>query len=292
MSSRKEALEGPRQVDDEPLAWEDLGVRPAGRAFRQSLSELMLRPGRFFRRMAVSGGLREPLTFFVLVLIGTVVMAFPAALAHFGLTAPDPERVAAAVYRMHVLPARVAGLLLVLLPLTVAVACGTALLAGTLFHAGGRQFSGGNWEGSVSVWLYSAGAALVPLAMAAAVVFAISLAGYLLGMPWPQTRDTTAPLTQWAALILCGAAVGAGVVLLVVNLAVGTAQAFRVDAMQGAAAGLAGLLLVAVAVGGAAWAFLQKGMGRGLIAAGAVVCVASALTALYILRSGRAAENA
>jgi hypothetical protein len=292
MVERNDTPQAGRQPEEELLAWENLGAQPARQAFRKSLAELMLRPGRFFRAMAVSGGLHEPLTFFAIVLTAAVIVAFPAALAYFGLAAPDPERVTAAVYRLHALPPRVAGLLLVLLPLTVAAACGAAVLLGTLFHVGGRPFSGGGWEGSVSVWLYSAGAALVPLTAAMAAVFVVALVGYLLGIPWPQTRHTTAFLAQWAALILCGTAVAAGVLLIVADAALGTARASGLDPMQGTAAALAGLVLVTLALGGTAWAFVRWGLGRGLVTGGAVLCVMGVLTALYIVRSRRAEGSA
>ena len=86
------------QARNDLLDWENLSEVPAGRALRRSLAELLVRPGRFFGKMAISGGLFEPLAFFAVVLGAAILLAFPAALAYVRLAAPDPERVGAAAY--------------------------------------------------------------------------------------------------------------------------------------------------------------------------------------------------
>ena len=130
------------------LSWEDLGAQPAGRAFRRSLAELLRRPGAFFRKMALTGGLHEPVAFFAIVLGAVIVLAFPAALAYFVLMQPDPARMAPEVYARYVLAAQGTGLALVLLPVALAAGAGAMVLLGTLFHLAGKPFGARNWEGS------------------------------------------------------------------------------------------------------------------------------------------------
>jgi hypothetical protein len=269
-----------------PLSWESLGAQPAGRAFRRSLAELLARPRRFFRRMALNGGLHEPLTFFALMLAAAVVLSFPAALSYFGVAAPDPDQVSPDVYRAYALPARWSGMLLVLLPLVLVGAGVAMVLLGTLFHAGSKPFGTGNWEGSVSVWLYAGAAALAPTVLAVAVFFGVSLAGYLLGLALPAAGDAAGAFVRWTFLILCPAALLAAAALLVVGTTVGCTQAFGLDPLLGAAAAVSGLLVVAAAVALSTWSFVRWGGPVGLVVAGgwALLSVAVATGALMVSR--------
>lgn len=281
-----------QQAASEPtrelLSWENLGAQPAGRAFRCSLRELLAHPGRFFGKMAVNGGLYEPLTFFAVMLGLWIVLAFPAALTYLQLAAPDPERLGAEAYADALLPARAAGLLLVLLPLALAGACALMVLLGTLFHAGAKLFGAGNWEGSVSLWLYAGGAALVPPAAATGVVFAVSLAGWLLTLLWPEAGAAARQFAAWTGLVLFAAGLLTGGALLVADTAVGCVRAFGLEPVLGAAAGVSGLVVVGAALGGTVWSFHHGGATAGAAAAAGCACMAAVLALL----AGRAARRA
>jgi hypothetical protein len=292
LEAKVRPAELPGGPEDHLLAWENLGAQPARRAFRRSLWELLVRPGSFFRKMAVTGGLDEPIAFFAIVLTALILVSFPAALAYFGLAAPDPERMAAEVYRSYVLPARLAGLVLVLLPVAVVGASVAAVLLGTLFHVGGKTFGAHNWEGSVSVWLYSASAGLVPVVAAVSIVLVVALGGYLLGIPWPASKGTTGAIAQGTATILLLAGPLAGLLFLLVDVIVGCTRAFELDGVQGAAAGVSGLLLVAVAAGAALWAYKRGGVVWGLIAAGTAMCVAAVVAGVAAMQARRAGGEA
>ena len=275
-------------ADGAPLAWEHLGSVPAAGAFRQALAGLLWRPHRFFARMAVTGGLYEPLTFFAILLAAAVAVAFPAALSYYGVAAPDRERVSADVYRFYVLPARVTGLLLVLLPLVVVAGSAAMVLLGSLYHAGAKAFGARNWEGSVSVWLYSAGAALAPPVAALAVFLPVCLAGYLLSLQWPEVHEPAASLAHWMALALGSAGLLGGAAALIVDLTVGCGQASRLEPQVGAAAGVAGLAVVVAATGGVVWTFGRWGPAWGLAAAAACLAAGGIVAALSRIAARRA----
>jgi hypothetical protein len=234
----------------ELLDWEDLGAQPAARAFRASLTELLRRPAAFFRKMALSGGLHEPVTFFALILGAVVVLAFPAALSYFSLMRPDPARASQEVYGRYMLAAQGTGLALVLLPAVLAAGAGAMMLLGTAFHLAGKPFGARNWEGSLSVWFYSGAAALVPLAAALALLLLVSLLGCLIGLAMPGAQEMAAPVARWTLMVGLAAALLAGVGLLLSLTAVGCAEAFELDAILGAAAGVSGAAAAAALVVG------------------------------------------
>jgi len=265
MSAETAARDMELEQGGELLRWEDLGSQPAGYAFRRTMRELLARPQSFFRKMALTGGLHEPLTFFAIVVAAGLLIAFPSALAYCGLSAPDPGRVTPQAYAAHWFPARAGGLMLVLAPLVLVVGGGAMVLLGTLFHLAGKPFGARNWEGSVSIWLYAASAALMPLVFSLGVAGAVSLAGYLIGIPWPGTRETAAHLARWTWLVLGSAGLLAGAALLVVDTAVGTMQAFGVDMAFGISAGVSGVLVASAATAATAWA-VQIGPRATLIA--------------------------
>jgi hypothetical protein len=276
---------------EELLSWENLGAEPAGSAFRRSMRELLARPDSFFRKMAVSGGLHEPLTFFAIVAAAGLLIAFPAALSYCVLSAPDPERVTPQAYSAHMLPARVSGLLLVLTPLVLVGGAAAMVLLGTLFHLAGKPFAARSWEASVSVWVYSVSAALMPLVFCLGVAGAVSLAGYLIGIPWPGTRDTAAPLARWTWLVLGSAGLLAGAALLVVDASVGTTRALAVDLSFGITAGVSGVIVAAAAVTATAWGVGRGGVRGTLIAACGWVLFAFVAGVAGIVRSRRAARS-
>jgi hypothetical protein len=281
----QQATTEPRQ---ELLSWENLSGWPAGTAFRRSLAELLVHPGRFFGKMSLSGGLFEPLTFFAVVLGLGLVVAFPAALVYLQLAAPDPERLGAAAYAAALMPARATGLLLVLLPLALAVACGLMVLLGTVFHAGAKPFGARNWEGSVSLWLYTGGAALTPSVAAVAFTFAVSLAGWLLALLWPETRGSAQQIAAWTGRILIAAGLLAGAVLVVLDAAVGCVRAYGLEPVLGAAAAVAGLVAVGIAAGSTVWAFGHVGAAVGTAVGAGWTCAAT----VGALLAGAAAERA
>jgi hypothetical protein len=167
----------------------------------------------------------------------------------------------------------------VLLPLVLIGGGAAMVLLGTVFHAAGKAFGARNWEGSVSIYLYAASAALVPLVVSLVASFLVAGIGYLVAIPWPATREVTAPFARWTGLILCPAGLLAGLALLVVDAAAGCTRAFGLDPMLGAAAGVSGILLSAVVVGGTLWSFSQWGMGVGLVTMAVVACVVAVAAA-------------
>lgn len=264
------------------LPWENLGAHRARDAFRRTLAELVFHPGEFFEKMATSGGLHEPLTFFWLVLLGVVLPSFPLALSYFGLTAPDPAGVSTEVYNMHLLPPRVAGIGTVLLPVVLAV-CGLAVVAcGTVFHAGARWFGACRWEGSVSIWTYAGGLGLVPVALAMAVCAVVSIACHLSTLPWlAVSTDAAGSVASVAVAGLGGLSVFAGLCLFLLSLVVGCVKSFTAGS-SGVAAALAGLIAVGLLVGLCPALFVLSGLTAGLIALGAV----AALTVVSLLLHG------
>jgi hypothetical protein len=255
----------------ELLSWEDLGAQPAGRAFRRSMGELLCHPASFFHKMALTGGLHEPVTFFSIVLAAVIVLAFPTALAYLAVMQPDPVRMAPGLYARYVLAAQGTGLALVLLPVTLAAGAGTMVLLGTVFHLAGEPFGARNHEGSLSIWFYSAAAALVPPAAALGLLLLVSLAGCLAGLP--------PAVAHWTLLVGGGAAALAGAALLLGLTTVGCAEAFELEPVLGTAAAFCGALAAAaVAAAGV--------IGLGWLAA----CGAFALAGLAVAALRRGGE--
>ncbi len=272
------------------LEWEQMGRGSPGRALVSATAQLLRDPAGFFGRMATSGGLNEPLIFFLAILAGVVVVSFPAALSYFGLTAPDPSEVPVRVYHWHALPPKATGVMLGLLPEVLVVGAVLAVLSGSLFHLPGRAFGGGRWEGSVSIWLYALGGALVPMAAAAGVLLLVSLVGYLLGIPLPAAREPAARVARVAALALLPAGALVGFVLLVRNLVTGCTTAFGLDAVLGPAAAVSGLLLVAATLALCAGSFRYWGFRWGLLASG-LAAVGTVLIAVVGRRAAAPEET-
>jgi hypothetical protein len=291
MTDRATASGAAGVAEKESLEWENLGAHASGRAFRKSLGELLLRPGRFFRKMALRGGLHEPLTFFGILLGVLILLAFPAALSYFGLTAPDPAETPVEVYQLHTLPSRVTGVLLVLLPVAVVVGVAATALLGSLFHGPAKLFGARNWEGSVSVWAYSSAAALVPPVAVAALIFVVSLAGYLLALAWPGVREPAGDVARWVATAALPAGGLVGLVLLVRNTIKGCSQAFGLDGSPGVAAALSGLLLIAALTVACIAAYRQWGFAGGTIVLGGVLVVAGVPAVLHVTSRRTAGEE-
>ncbi len=278
------------QSDAAPaLDWENLSQQSSGVAFRRSLKELVLHPGRFFDRMATTGGLREPLTFLLLIGAAMILMSFPLALSYFGLTAPDPldPEVTTQQYNWHLLAPRLSGFITVLLPVTLVVAGVLAVAEGTFFHLGARFFGARNWEGSVSIWCYAKSAGGAAAVAAEAVACVIAIACYLLTLVWPAARPGAARLVQVGLLALGGAALLGSVLLFFSALGRGCIHSFRLPAERGVAAALAGVLLATLAAAGIGVGFLKWGLVGGLITAASAAILAVILTLVNVL-SGRA----
>lgn len=262
---------------DRMLAWEDLSARRPAAAFQDTLRELIFEQGKFFDRMAVTGGLREPLTFFWLLLAGGILMSFPLALAQFALTAPDPMQVSAEVYNLHLLPPRATGFLTVLLPVTLCLAGMAMVIQGTIFHLGGKFFGARNWEGSVSIWCYARSAGLAPIVAAEAVACAVSIPAWLVTLVWPGGRPAVGAVAHWCLLVLGCVAGVCAIVLFVSAVIRGCIRAFRLPPEVGLAAAVAGLLLtLAIA------AFLGTGFLRWGLLGGAVTTASSALILIVL----------
>jgi len=275
----------------EPLSWEALGQGAPAAAFRRSMRDLLLQPGRFFGRMALDGGLHEPLTFFAVCLGALLLMAFPAALSYFGLTAPQPGQVAADVYRLHTLPCRITGLLVVLLPLVLVVAEAAMVVLGSVFRLPGRLFGESSWEGTVSVWLYSWSAALVPMIVATVVVFALSLVGFLLGLGLSGAGGTLAAVARWCAMVLLPLGLLAGLLALVRSVVVGCREALELDRTVALSFALSGLIFLAVILAGCIVGFRHWGFRGGFIALAIAAAVAVLITVVSSIKSRRAKRS-
>ncbi|MFO7956887.1 MAG: hypothetical protein R6X33_07280 [Candidatus Brocadiia bacterium] len=273
------------------LSWEALGEGSPAAAFRRSLRDLLLKPARFFGRMAVDGGLHEPLTFFAVCLGALLIVAFPAALSYFGLTAPEPGEAAADVYKLHTLPARITGLLLVLLPLVLVVADAVTVVLGSVFRLPGRLFGEAPWEATVSIWLYSCGAAMVPLVAAAAVVFALSLAGFLIGLGASGAGEAIAGLARWCAMVLLPLALLVGLVALVRSVVVGCREALHLDRTVALSFALSGLIFLSAILAGCIVGFRRWGFRGGFIALAVAAAVAVLITVVSSIKSRRAKRS-
>ena len=267
------------------LAWEDLSAHAPSAAFRQTLKELLLRPGLFFEKMSTTGGLREPLAFFWVILTIMILLSFPLALSYFALAAPAPMEVSTEVYNRHLLLPRAAGFLTVLLPVVLAVAGAMIVLGGTVFHLGARFFGARNWEGSVSIWCYAKSAGMAPVALAEAAACVVCIGCYLLTLAWPGARPAAASVARWSLFGLGGGA-AVGVLLSLTALFHGCIRAFKLSAERGAAAVLAGVLLVGALAAGVGYAFLKRGLRGGLIASGAAAVALAILLVMHILSGG------
>ena len=245
MSGDEEAVAS-RGLDSAPeyLSWENLSAQPPWSAFWQSLKELAFHPADFFDKMAVSGGLHEPLTFLWIVIFVTVLPTFPLALSYFGLTAPDPGRVPAEVYHAHLLLPRAAGFVTVLLPLALVLCAFLAVVCGSVLHLAAGLFGACRWEGSVSVWCYSTSSGLVPVTASVGAGAVVSILCWLCALFWPGAREGAASVACVALWGLLGAALLVGIVAFLVALLTGCARSLKLSGARGAAAALLGLVLV------------------------------------------------
>jgi len=255
------------------LTWENLGTQSPWRAFRQSAVDLLLRPGRFFDKMATSGGLREPLAFYWIVAGAMLLLSFPLALAYFGLVAPDPMSVSIEEYKGYLLTPRITGFLTVLAPVTLALGGILVVLEGSVFHLGARLFGARNWEGSVSIWTYSRGAGMLPLAVGEALACLIAVICYLLTLQWPDSRPGIASVGETCVMVLLGAGMIAGVLMQIVTLFQGCIRSFKLGTAEGVASAIAGLAVLIVIVVGIEIGFTKWGLEGGLITIGSAIAL-------------------
>ena len=272
------------------LAWESLAARQPGSAFVQTLRELVFSQGRFFEKMATTGGLREPLTFFWILLSAVIVMSFPLALSHFALTAPDPAEVGTEVYNLHLLAPQAAGFVTVLMPLSLCVGGMITVIQGTVFHLGAKFFGARSWEGSVSIWCYARSAALAPIVAAEALACVISILAYLLTVAWPAAGAASASVAHWSLLVLVGAAVLCSLVLFFSAVVHGCLRSFKLPPEVGLAAALAGVLLVIAFAAFVGVGFFRWGLIGGIITTGgsALIMLTLALTHHFAAREAGA----
>ena len=260
-----------RQDAKQFLPWENLATEPPWRAFRRSAIELLLRPSRFFDKMATTGGLREPLAFYWIVLGAMLLLSFPLALTYFGLLAPDSMSVSAEEYSTYLLAPRITGFLTVLAPVTLALAGILVVLEGLVFHLGARLFGARNWEGSVSIWTYSRGAGMLLVAAGEALACPVAIVCYLLTLLWPDSRTGIASVAQTCVLVLLGAGMVAGAMAQIVTLFQGCIRSFKLSTAEGAASAISGLAVLIVVVGGIELGFKKWGFEGGLITIGSAV---------------------
>jgi len=272
----------------EPLPWENLSARSASGAFRAGLCDLALHPRRFYPGVATSGGLHEPLMFFAILLGATIIVSFLAALAYFGL-AQAPVHTGGTgllalqtadvrAYELLALPSRALTVTLVLLPEVLVLGAVIMVGLGTLFHLGGKPFGADPWEGSVSVWLYAASAALVPLAIASVLILIGSVGCHL----FVSTESGIPPALSTGVRIACSVGAIAALILLLVHALLGCIHTLGLDASTAGAATAAGLLTpVALIVLCAIGQTTPLG-GKSWLAGLAAVAV---LTIIQVLRS-------
>ena len=208
------------------------------------------------------------------------------ALAYFGLTAPNPVNVGADVYNRYLFAPRAAGFLTVLLPLVLAVGGVFLVLAGTIFHLGARFFGARNWEGSVSIWCYAKSAGVVPLVAAEAAGCGICIVCYLVALAAPGARSAAASAAQISLLALGGAASLLSIILFFLAVFSGCTRSFKLPAERGAAAGLAGLLLLGVICAGVGIGVRKWGLKGGLIAVGSAALLIGILLVMHLASSG------
>ena len=280
MTVGEHAADAPAKMpDDQLLAWENLGAQPPACAYRQSLRELLFCPGRFFQKMATSGGLREPVMFAWIETTVMVLLGFPLALSYFALTAPQPMEVSTAVYNMHLLAPRVTGFAVVLLPVVLVAAAVSLVVGGSLFHLGARLFGARNWEGSVSVWCYAKSASAAPLAAAEALLCALCIVCYLITLLWPQARGAVGSVAETSLLVLGGLGVLVSVALFFIATVMGCTRVWELERAEGAAAALAGVLVAGASTLGVALAFRLWGAKEGCFILVAAVVLLGLLAA-------------
>jgi len=277
--------------EQRPLPWENRAEMASLRAFWATLGELLLRPARFFTRMAVCGGLNEPLTFFWILSGLCILLSFPLALTYFALTAPDPETVTVSVYQQHLLASQITGSISILSPV-VTVALGvTLILLGSLFHVGAGWFGALNWEGTISIVCYSGSLALVPVAAGMAAGFLVAFLCYLVAFIGPGAAAGAGAVTAWVAPTVLILALVVGGVLFLLGLILGFSRTFRLGTLRGAGAALAGLILAVGLPALVVHAFRSRGPVLGFICLGAAGVALSVLALAHRLVGPRANDT-
>ena len=279
----RQSAELPRQTaknEEQVLPWENLGAHHAWHAFRRTLAQLITNPRDFFSRMATSGGLHEPVTFFWMMMLTVILPSFPLALSYFGLTAPDPGQVSVEVYNAHLLAPRITGITTVLLPVALVLGGVLLVMCGSIFHAGAKWFGVPRWEGSVSLWSYAGGLGLLPVALAAWVCAILCIGGYLATVWAPGTAATLGSIA-WGIIFWGGMlSVVVGFGLFVMALIIGSVNAMDMDTGPGAAASLLGLIFVGAFAVLVPVLFSTHGWQTGLMTLG--ICTAAAVLCLLL----------
>ena len=259
-----------------PLSWENLGERGQWKALRETLVDLARDPGGFFDRMAVSGGLYEPVGFLWVFLAAVILPGFPLALAYFGLTAPAPEQVSVDVYNYHLLLPRATGILAALLPLALVAGTAWALLCGTMLYLGSIPFGGSRWEGAISTWCYAASAALAPLSAGLCLGAVVATGCYFLVDLLPAAEA----IGRFSTYALVGLGLLAGLAWFAICLFAGCARALELPGARGAATGIFGLALSGtVLVGWPVAGVLWGARGAAGAAAGLAILVVFLISA-------------
>ena len=276
----------------ESLSWEDPGARTTWRAFRETSRELLRHPGRFVTRMAREGGLREPLLFYWIILACICLLSFPLTLAYFGISAPAPSAVSLETYELHLLPPRLTGFVVVLLPVVLPAAGVGLMLTGSIFHLGARLFGNRGWECSVSIWCYAKSASALPIALGEALACILVVVSYAVTVLVPETRDPVVSYVRIGLWGIGGLALLCSVTWFFVTLIAGCIQACELEPATGVASALAGILLTLLATSGPVAAWFFRGWSGGLIALGGVVLVLAILTVTgHMMHSAAGSES-
>ena len=274
----------PAEGEDQVLPWENIGAHHAWFAFRRTLAQLITNPGGFFDRMATSGGLHEPVTFFWLMMLAVIVPSFPLALSYFGLTAPDPGQVPVEVYNTHLLAPRITGITTVLLPITLVLGGVLLVGLGSIYHAGAKWLGVKRWEGSVSLWSYAGGLGLLPVGLAACICAVLCIAGYVATI-WAPGAQATLGSVAWGVIFWVGMlSVIVGFGLFLMALVIGSLNATNLDTGPGLAAALLGLAFVGLFVVLVPVLLSTQGWKSGLTALG----VSTAAVVLSLMLPGPA----
>jgi len=266
--------------EEQVLPWENLGAHHAWYAFRRTLAQLITNPRDFFSRMATSGGLHEPMTFFWMMMLAVILPSFPLALAYFGLTAPDPGQVSVEVYNAHLLVPRITGITTVLLPVALVLGGVLLVIFGSIYHAGAKWLGTDRWEGSVSLVSYAGGLGLLPVGLGACVCAVLCIAGYLATI-WAPGAAATVGSIAWGVIFwggLLSVIVGFG--LFVMALIIGNINAMSLDTGRGVAASIVGLVFVGLFAALVPIMFSTRGWKTGLITLG--ICTAAAILSLLL----------
>ncbi len=254
-----------------PLPWENLGAHRPATAFMRTAGELMLHPVRFAERMASAGGLYEPFMFFWITLSAAIISSFPLALAYFGLTAPPPQTVSISTYNLHLLPSRLTGFLVIMLPVLMFVGAVFLVAGGTLLYIAGQFFGLHRWEGAVTILSYAESASLIPVVIGELLLGLMAGSCYAVKLTSPAHTNIATNIMSRALPVLTILALLISLTIFFTVLFAGTIRTFRLDSASGIAATLAGVALISVSALGPVVSYRLWGLAGVGVVTGALL---------------------